>query len=227
MFTFIKNMFKLPSLGTDLENSLAELFDELLCGKKLVKYDDDRRFPLDLLFSSWRAALISNDPSVRDVVRSPSNFHSKAEILISDWPEDDSSLLALRPARHKGWHDHPIAQRLFPPHKPNPAYLFEDDDGRVRHLPEAISRWLRDCRTGRQPVFAGKHHVDPEIFDHPFAFNLFLGKDQKQVRTKVRTRWRRSVTGQIKIPATDSYRKLEADIDELARELIPEITIFE
>ncbi len=227
MFAFIKNMFKLPSLGPELEKSLAEFFDDLLSGKKLVQYADDRRFPLDLLFSSWRAALISNDPKIRDVVRSPSNFHSKAEILISDWPEDDSSLLALRPARHKPWHDHPIVLRLFPPHKPNPVYLFEDDDGDVRHLPPSIGRWLRDCRTGRQPVFAGNHHVEPEIFDHPFALNLFLEKDQKKGRTKVRTRWRRSVTGQIQIPATDSYRKLETDMDELARQLIPEITIFE
>lgn len=220
----LRKLFEVPRV--EGQDKIDAFFDELVRGKRLPVYDDGRRVPLEIFNSPLRLLLISQDPNHRYLVRAAGGFRTRAEILIREWPEDDT-IPDVRPARDRAWHHWPIVKRLFPPLAPDPTYFVRNLEGESIRVPGFVTAFLRHCRSGRQPVFAGNRQVPPELFDHPFAFHILSSDSKSRERKVVRDRWKRTIKGEIIIADTPLFNELVEQVNALAPHLTPELYVFE
>ena len=171
---------------------ITPILDMCLDGRRPLKYHDGRRVPLDLFCSPWRSLLLSDDPQMRDFVRSPSGFHSTAQIQTHQYPNHDDPPY-LRPPNDKKWHHWPITNWLFPPLAKQAAW--------EATLDETVKTLIKASRSGRIVYFYDHGiQVPPELFDSPYA-SLLFHPDPKQ-RARVKDRWGRG-SGRAILTVTD------------------------
>jgi hypothetical protein len=160
---------------------LAEFLEYCREGGRRIQYPDRRRVPLDLFNSRLRTLLLSEDPETRNLVYSPSGFHSPFDIHIGARREHDDPPY-LRPPTDKNWHHWRITNWLFPPLTKLP----KTDE----HIDLRMTAIIKASRSGRISHFYNNGvQVPPELFDHPRAALLF-DSDQAQ-RAQVKNRWGR------------------------------------
>lgn len=158
---------------------IAQFLNQLLSGERRAKYVDGRRVPLDIFSSRLRALLLSDDPKLRDLVRSPTGFHSSLDMVIHTLPNDDEPPY-LKPPNDRNWHHLPITNLLFPKLTKQPAW--------EEILDETMKNLIKASRSGRIVHFY-EHgvQVPPELFDSPFASLLFHPEPEQ--RARVKNRW--------------------------------------
>lgn len=176
-------------------HDITPILDMCLDGRRPLKYDDGRRVPLDLFCSPWRSLLLSNDPKMRDFVRSPSGFHSTAQILTHQFADHDDPPY-LRPPNDAEWHHWTTMNWLFPKLVKQEAWEATLDDN--------MKKLIKASRSGRIVYFYDNGvQVPPELFDSPYA-SLLFHHDPKQ-RAPVKDRWGRGSSRTI-ITVTDPAR---------------------
>ena len=220
----LRKLFEVPRV--EGQDKIDAFFDELIRGRRLPVYEDGRRVPLEIFNSPLRLLLVSQDPKHRYLVRAAGGFRTKAEINIRDWPEDDA-IPDVRPAHDRAWHHWPMIERLLPPLAPDPTYFVRNLEGEAIRVPGFIAAFLRHCRSGRQPVFAGNMQIPPELFDHPFAFHILSSDRKDRDRKLVRDRWGRTIKGEVIIADTPIFSELVEQVNALAPHLTPELYVFE
>ena len=160
---------------------LSAFMDYCREGGRRIQYADNRRVPLDLFSSRFRTLLLSDDPKTRDLVRSPSGFHSPLDILICDHLDHDEPPY-LRAPYYASWKHQPVTNWLFPKLDRLPR---RDD-----HISDKMKRIIKASRSGRITHFYDNDvHVAPELFDHPRAELLF--ESDPKLRATVKDRWGR------------------------------------